>query len=52
MFCCSRYPTRIHVLKEGISYRMICRRACISGRHVLVLVISFMRVCVMGGHER
>ena len=28
---------------------MICRRACITGRHVLVLLMSFMRLCVMGG---
>ena len=25
-------------------------RACITGRHVLVVVKSFMGICVLGGH--
>ena len=26
------------------------QRTCISGRHVVVVVMFFMRICVRGGH--
>ena len=45
----------VHVLQEGISYRMICRRACISGRrvnvgHVFYESMCYGRTCEVGGY--
>ena len=33
-------------LQDGISYNMLC----FTGRHVLLEIMFFLRVCIIGGH--
>ena len=42
--------TGIHTLRQILYNGMLCRWTCIAERHVVVVVLSFMRISVVGGH--
>ena len=46
MSCSSRCVTGVHILLEGIFYRMIC----LTGGHVLYEDRFYLRVCVLGSY--
>ena len=46
MSCSSRCVTGVHILLEGIFYRMIC----LTGGHVLYEDRFYLRVCVIGSY--